>query len=112
MFELFFSSDQSAVFSVASSMGLLRSPCPRLCGETEGMRTRRSRPVAPTPSAFAGFRFPPDVIVLAVRWYLRFGLSLKDTQSRTWLVTCGFASSTARYGGTLLPYREGPPACC
>jgi transposase-like protein len=26
-------------------------------------------------SAFAGFRFPPDVIVLAVRWYLRFGLS-------------------------------------
>jgi transposase-like protein len=27
------------------------------------------------PSAFAGFRFPPDVIVLAVRWYLRFGLS-------------------------------------
>lgn len=30
---------------------------------------------APAPrSAFAGFRFPPDVIVLAVRWYLRFGL--------------------------------------
>ena len=39
------------------------------------MRTRRSRP-APVPrSAFAGFRFPPEVIVLAVRWYLRFGLS-------------------------------------
>ena len=29
------------------------------------------------PSAFAGFCFPPDVIVLAVRWYLRFGLSYR-----------------------------------
>jgi transposase, IS6 family len=29
-------------------------------------------------SAFAGFCFPPDVIVLAVRWYLRFGLSHRD----------------------------------
>jgi transposase-like protein len=26
-------------------------------------------------SSFAGFRFPPDVITLAVRWYLRYGLS-------------------------------------
>jgi transposase-like protein len=38
------------------------------------MTTRRPRS-APVPrSAFAGFRFPSDVIVLAVRWYLRFGL--------------------------------------
>ena len=36
---------------------------------------------APVPqSAFAGFRFPPDVIVLAVRWYLRFGLSYRDVE--------------------------------
>jgi transposase, IS6 family len=28
----------------------------------------------------AGFRFPPDVIVLAVRWYLRFGLSYRDVE--------------------------------
>ena len=43
------------------------------------MRTR-PRP-APVPrSAFAGFRFPPDVIVLAVRWYLRFGLSYRDVE--------------------------------
>ena len=27
-------------------------------------------------SGFAGFRFPPEVITLAVRWYLRFGLRL------------------------------------
>jgi transposase-like protein len=44
------------------------------------MRTRRAGP-APVPwSAFAGFCFPPDVIVLAVRWYLRFGLSYRDVE--------------------------------
>jgi hypothetical protein len=31
-------------------------------------------------SAFAGFRFPPEIIVLAVRWYLRFGLSYRDVE--------------------------------
>jgi transposase-like protein len=35
---------------------------------------------APPRSAFAGFRFPPEVIVLAVRWYLRFGLSYRDLE--------------------------------
>ena len=44
------------------------------------MRTRRSRP-APVPrSTFAGFRFPADVIVLAVHWYLRFGLSYRAVE--------------------------------
>ncbi len=31
-------------------------------------------------SAFVGYRFPPDVIMLAVRWYLRFGLSYRDVE--------------------------------
>jgi transposase-like protein len=31
-------------------------------------------------SAFAGFRFPPEVITVAVRWYLRFGLSYRDVE--------------------------------
>ena len=31
-------------------------------------------------SAFAGFRFPPEVIARAVRWYLRFGLSYRDVE--------------------------------
>jgi hypothetical protein len=44
------------------------------------MRTRRPRPAPATRSAFAGFRFPPEVIVLAVRWYLRFGLSYRDVE--------------------------------
>ena len=32
------------------------------------------------PSALAGFRFPPEVITLTVRWYLRFGLSYRDVE--------------------------------
>jgi hypothetical protein len=31
-------------------------------------------------STFAGYRFPSEVIVLAVRWYLRFGLSYRDVE--------------------------------
>lgn len=27
---------------------------------------------------FAGFRFPPEVILLALRWYLRYALSYRD----------------------------------
>jgi transposase-like protein len=44
------------------------------------MRTRRHRPAPIACSAFAGFRFPSDVIVVAVRWYLRFGLSYRDVE--------------------------------
>jgi hypothetical protein len=59
---------------------LLRSLQSPSSGETVGMRTHRPRP-APLPrSAFAGFRFPPDVIIVAVRWYLRFGLSYRDVE--------------------------------
>src|SRR5829696_7015279 len=58
---------------------LLHRRRPRPSSETAGMRTRHPRPAA-TRSAFAGFRFPPDVIVLAVCWYLRFGLSYRDVQ--------------------------------
>jgi transposase-like protein len=34
----------------------------------------------PDVSAFRGFRFPLEVIVLAVRWYLRYGLSDRDVE--------------------------------
>jgi transposase, IS6 family len=44
------------------------------------MRTRRPRPAPTARSAFAAFRFPSDVIVLAVRWYPRFGLSYHDVE--------------------------------
>jgi transposase-like protein len=38
------------------------------------------RPAPIARSAFAGFRSPPDVIVLAVRWYLRYALSYRDVE--------------------------------
>jgi transposase-like protein len=45
------------------------------------MRRRRScPPVDLSGSAFSGYRFPPEVIVLAVRWYLRYGLSYRDLE--------------------------------
>jgi IS6 family transposase len=37
----------------------------------------RRRPAFPS---FVGFRFPPDVVLLAVRWYLRYGLSYRDVE--------------------------------
>jgi hypothetical protein len=42
----------------------------------------RHRPVCvPAPrSGFAGFRFPPEVIMVAMRWYLRSGLSYREVQ--------------------------------
>src|SRR3954463_13586886 len=48
-------------------------------GERGAVMGRRvSAPLVSRP--FAGFRFPPDVIVLAVRWYLRYGLSYRDVE--------------------------------
>jgi len=44
-------------------------------GRETGSVTTRS-----TVSVFAGFRFPPEVISVAVRWYLRFGLSYRDVE--------------------------------
>jgi transposase-like protein len=38
----------------------------------------RCRFTALTGTPFSGYRFPPDVIALAVRWYLRFRLSYAD----------------------------------
>ena len=35
--------------------------------------------LVPAP-AFKGFRYPPEVIILAVRWYLRYGLSYRDVE--------------------------------
>lgn len=35
-------------------------------------RNQRARLLIQAPSAFAGFRFPPAMILLAIRWYLRY----------------------------------------
>jgi transposase, IS6 family len=46
-----------------------------------GMRRRRScLPFLQGSASFAGFRFPPEVILLAVRRHLRFNLSYCDLE--------------------------------
>jgi transposase-like protein len=40
----------------------------------------QSAPPSVVTSAFAGFRFPAEVITVAVRWYLRFALSYRDVE--------------------------------
>ncbi|MGW4946885.1 IS6 family transposase [Actinoplanes sp. NPDC004185] len=40
----------------------------------------RSHSWSPPRSAFACFRFPAEVIMVAVRWYLRYGLSYRDVE--------------------------------
>jgi transposase-like protein len=42
--------------------------------------SNRPRRWLPPKSAFVGFRFPAEVIVVAVRWYLRYGLSCRDVE--------------------------------
>ena len=54
-------------------MALLRWPIAD--GRETGSVNTRS-----TASLFAGFRFRPEVISLAVRWYLRDGLSYRDAE--------------------------------
>ena len=34
-----------------------------------------------TARAFRGFRFPAEIILWAVRWYLRFGISYRDLEA-------------------------------
>src|SRR3954469_24829490 len=49
----------------------------------QGLRVKSTAPScswSPLRSAFAGFRFPAEVIVVAVRWYLRYGLSYRDVE--------------------------------
>jgi transposase, IS6 family len=45
-----------------------------------GLMSRRRVRVSASRSSFAGFRFPPDVIMIAVRWYLRYALSYRDVE--------------------------------
>ena len=76
--------DQSAIaarIGYSQMQGHCCSCCDRVGSrQTAAMRTRRPRSAAVARSAFAGFCFPPDVIVLAVRWYLRFALSYRDVE--------------------------------
>ena len=56
-------------------------------------------------AAFAGFRVPPEVIILAVRWYLRFGLSYRDVEE---LLTERGMESGRKWGSELDPVARTP----
>jgi transposase-like protein len=46
----------------------------------QAVRMRRRRRVGPVIERSAFARFPPEVIAVAVRWYLRYGLSYRDVE--------------------------------
>jgi transposase-like protein len=58
------------------------------------MRRRRRTGSVSARSAFAGFQFPSEVITLAVRWYLRYGLAYRDVEEL--LAERGSRSTTSR----------------
>jgi hypothetical protein len=61
-------------------------------------------------SVFAGFRFPPEVISVAVRWYLRYGLSYRDVEEL--LAERGVASAGGQsHSDQLTVIRPGPHSC-
>ena len=84
--------DSDGVSSVPSPAAAWRARCTNGAGRGAvawaGLRcdqgrwnVRRVTPRLPVPaSAFTGYRFAPEVIVLAVRWYLRFNLSYRDLE--------------------------------
>jgi transposase-like protein len=49
-------------------------------GGQAGLMRPRSARVSTPRSGFTGFRFPPEVITVAVRWYLRYALSYRDVE--------------------------------
>ena len=52
----------------------------RHCCVDRSGRARHCVMTSTSASAFAGFRFPREVISVAVRWYLRYGLSYRDVE--------------------------------
>ncbi len=49
-------------------------------GQRETVTRRTPANTNTDACSFAGYRFPPEVILLAVRWYLRYGLSYRDVE--------------------------------
>ncbi len=45
-----------------------------------GLMRRRDVQVSPPRSSFVGVPFPPEVIMVAVRWYLRYCLSYREVE--------------------------------
>ena len=81
-----YSAAMRSAIAAAIRVSVAKGRCPGTVASADGglgqavlMRRRHSRLPAPR-SSFAGFRFPPEVITVAVRWYLRYGLSYRDIE--------------------------------
>ena len=73
-------------------------------GEAVGVRPRRHcHPVEIGGSALAGYRFPSDVILLAVRWYLHFGCRTGMSRSCSRSVESRSTMSRCNLGPALHP---------
>jgi hypothetical protein len=60
---------------------LSRAALLRLVGRLDGEDTGQViDSTSSASSAPAGYRFPREVIAVAVRWYLRYGLSYRDVE--------------------------------
>ena len=73
---LLLDNDEATALAVALHSASLRWRLSRASSEARGERSplhRHRRPIVAQRSAFAGYRFPPEIILLGVRWYLRFG---------------------------------------
>jgi transposase-like protein len=71
-------SDRAILSALALAGALLRRRI--TASEQAGLMRRRLARVPAPRSGFTGFRFPPEVIMMAVRWYLRYGLSYRDVE--------------------------------
>jgi transposase-like protein len=72
-------------------------------------RRRETHAVITSPavsSAPAGYRFPREVIAVAVRWYLRYGLSYRDVEELLAESVWGSITS-ARQVGASVRRRDG-----
>ena len=63
-----------------SSAALLRRGIITILSDSGYMPIRPNHVFPTDYSAYAGYRFPPEIIMLAVRWYLRYGLSYRDVE--------------------------------
>ena len=72
----------SARFAVASKACLIEALLHRRITTRRhaGLIRRRHAQASAPRSGFAGFRFPSGVIMVAVRWYLPYGLSYRDVE--------------------------------
>jgi hypothetical protein len=68
----------AGLWAAAAALGVYTGLC--CVGRGQAGLMRRSAAVPAPRSSFVGFRFPREVIMLAVRWYLRYGLSYRDVE--------------------------------